>query len=129
MTPAVESIAPTYRADRTADVVIEFIQSVHTGPLVVTAEDMHWTDAASAHLLGRIAEATRTNPWLLMSVRREEEGGFDTELGDRVAVGPLSDDVVRQLTIAATEATPLRPHEIDLVVSRGRRAARCSSAS
>ncbi len=53
---------------------------------------MHWTDAASAHLLGRIAEATRTNPWLLISVRREEDGGFDTELGDRVTVGPLSDE-------------------------------------
>ena len=78
-TPEVDSIAPMYRADRTADVVIELLQSVHPGPLVVTAEDMHWTDAASAHLLGRIAEATRTNPWLLIAVRREEDGGFDTE--------------------------------------------------
>jgi class 3 adenylate cyclase/tetratricopeptide (TPR) repeat protein len=117
-TPEVDSIAPMYRADRTADVVIEFLHSVHPGPLIVTAEDMHWTDTASAHLLGRIAEATRTNPWLLIAVRREEDGGFDTELGDRLAIGPLSDETVRQLTIEATEAAPLRPHEIDLVVSR-----------
>ena len=79
---------------------------------------MHWTDIASAHLLGRLAEATAANPWLLISVRREEDGGFDTELGTRIPVGPLSDEAVRQLTIEATEAAPLRPHEIDLVVSR-----------
>jgi len=117
-TPEAESIAPRFRADRTADVVIALTEAIHAGPLVISAEDMHWADAASAHLLGRIAEATGSHPWLLISVRRDEEGGFDTELGPRISVGPLSDDVVRQLTIEATEAAPLRPHEIDLVVSR-----------
>lgn len=118
MTPQVESIAPRFRADRTADVVIELTEAVHTGPLVIAAGDMHWADAASAHLLSRIAEATRSHPWLLISVRRDQEGGFDTEIGPRISIGPLSDEVVRRLTIEATAAAPLRPHEIDLVVSR-----------
>ena len=33
-------------------------------------------------------------------------------------IEPLSDDLVRQLAISATESAPLRPHEIDLVVTR-----------
>lgn len=113
-----DAIAPRFRPDRTADVVLELIEIVHDGPLVIVAEDMHWADDASAHLLGRIAEATKSRPWLLISIRRDDMSGFVTEVGEQLAIGPLSDDTVRELTIEATEAAPLRPHEIDIVVSR-----------
>jgi class 3 adenylate cyclase/tetratricopeptide (TPR) repeat protein len=118
--PTVESdsIAPRFRPDRTADVVLELTEAVHDGPLVFVAEDMHWADDASAHLLGRIVDSTKLRPWLLISVRRDDDGGFVTEVGDQIPIGPLPDDTVRALTIDATEAAPLRPHEIDLVVGR-----------
>ena len=112
------AIAPQYRPDRTADVVLELIRVLHQGPLVFVAEDMHWADDASAHLLGRIAEATSSEAWLLISVRRDDQGGFSTAVGEQIAIGPLSDDTVRELTIEATDAAPLRPHEIDVVVAR-----------
>ncbi len=117
-TPEVDAIGPEYRADRTADAVLELASAVHEDPLVVIAEDMHWADDASAHLLGRIADATRARPWLLIVARRDEDGGFTPESGDRISVEPLPEDAVRALTIDATEAAPLRPHEIDLVVER-----------
>ena len=117
-TPEVDAIGPQYRPDRTADAVLELMEAVHDGPLVVVAEDMHWADDASAHLLGRIADATTSHPWLLIVARRDDEGGFAPESGDRIPVEPLPDDAVRALTINATEAAPLRPHEIDLVVER-----------
>ena len=113
-----DAIAPRFRPDRTADVVLELIEAIHDEPLVFVAEDMHWADDASAHLLGRIAEATASHPWLLITVRRDDAGGFITEVGEQLAIGPLSDDTVRELTIEATEAAPLRPHEIDMVVAR-----------
>ena len=113
-----DAIAPRFRPDRTADVVLELIEAVHDGPLIFVAEDMHWADDASAHMLGRIADAAASHPWLLISVRRDDSGGFITEVGEQLAIGPLSDDTVRALTIEATEAAPLRPHEIDVVVSR-----------
>ena len=112
------AISPRYRPDRTADVVLELIGAVHDGPLVFVAEDMHWADDASAHLLGRIADATSSESWLLISVRRDDAGGFSTEAGEQLVIGPLSDDIVRELTIEATDAAPLRPHEIDVVVAR-----------
>ena len=117
-TPESDAIAPRFRADRTADVVLDVICALHDGPLVFVAEDMHWADDASAHLLGRVAAMTGSRPWLLVSARRDDDGGFQTDLGVRIPVGPLPDDTIRALTIDATAAAPLRPHEIDLVVSR-----------
>lgn len=113
-----EMIVPRFRPDRTADVVLELIEAVHDGPLVFVAEDMHWADDASAHLLGRIADATASHPWLLIVARRDEDGGFATDVGETVPIGPLPDNIVRALAIDATEAAPLRPHEVDLVVTR-----------
>ncbi|MGA9278900.1 adenylate/guanylate cyclase domain-containing protein [Ilumatobacter sp.] len=112
------AIAPRFRADRTADVVLDVIGTLHDGPLVFVAEDMHWADDASAHLLERIAATTDSRPWLLICVRRDDEGGFRTERGIHLPVEPLPDDTIRAVTIEATEAAPLRPHEIDLVVKR-----------
>ncbi len=117
-TAEVDAIGPQYRPDRTADAVLELMDAVHDGPLVLIAEDMHWADDSSAHLLGRVADATRTRPWLLIVARRDEDGGFTPESGDRMSIDPLPDGTVRALTIDATEAAPLRPHEIDLVVQR-----------
>ena len=113
-----DSISAQFRADRTADVVLELIAAIHDEPLVFVAEDMQWADDASAHLLGRIAVTAQSRPWLLISVRRDDDGGFATEVGEHLPIEPLPDDVVQALAISATEAAPLRPHEIDLVVTR-----------
>jgi class 3 adenylate cyclase/tetratricopeptide (TPR) repeat protein len=113
-----DSISAQFRADRTADVVLELIAAIHDEPLVFVAEDMQWADDASAHLLGRIASVAASRPWLLISLRRDSDGGFVTALGEHLTIDPLPDDVVRALAISATEAAPLRPHEIDVVVAR-----------
>ncbi len=117
-TPEVDAIEPRFRARRVADVTLELIAAVDSGPMVIVAEDMHWADDASAFLLGRIAESTRTRPWLLISARRDEPGGFVTGIGSVIPIGPLPDVVIQQLAVGATEAAPLRPHEIDLVTER-----------
>jgi class 3 adenylate cyclase/predicted ATPase len=117
-TPESDAVAAEARADRTADVVLELLEAVHAEPLVFIADDMQWADDASAHLLGRVGVATESRPWLLVVLRRDEAGGLDVETAERITIDPLSDDEVRELAIAATEATPLRPHELDLVVAR-----------
>jgi class 3 adenylate cyclase/tetratricopeptide (TPR) repeat protein len=113
-----DSISAQFRADRTADVVLELIAALHDEPLVFVAEDMQWADDASAHLLARVAGAAGSHPWLLIILRRDDGGGFVPEVGEQIPIEPLPDDVVRALTISATEAAPLRPHEIDTVVTR-----------
>jgi hypothetical protein len=75
------------------------------------------------------ASATDSHPWLLVVCAATTKAGWSRRWVSGSPIEPLSDDIVRELAISATEATPLRPHEIDLVVTRAATAARCSSAS
>ncbi len=117
-TPETMTITDRHRPDRTADVIIELLRSGAPGPLVMVMEDAQWVDESTSHVLQRLASATAVQPWLLIVTRRDTDGGFTPGEGQRIELGPLPDDTVRALTHVATEATPLRPHEIDAIVSR-----------
>ena len=117
-TAEASTIGSQHRADRIADLVIRALQYAHPGPLVIVAEDAHWLDVSSVHLLGRLERVTDDHPWLLVVVRRESLDGFLPATGAEVAVAPLDDASMRALLIAATEAAPLRPHETDTIVRR-----------
>jgi tetratricopeptide (TPR) repeat protein len=113
-----DRIDPQFRADRTADLVIDVIGRMVPGPLVVVVEEAHWADGASVALLNRLAFATEGRPWAVVVVRRGETGGFAPASGVRVDLQPLPPDVIERLVHAATEATPLRPHEVAAIVER-----------
>jgi tetratricopeptide (TPR) repeat protein len=76
-------------------------------------------DEASTHLLGRLVAATTDKPWLLVATRRGAETGFDPTIGRRLELSPLGPDQAKELVDAATTATPLRPHDVEAIVSRG----------
>jgi class 3 adenylate cyclase/tetratricopeptide (TPR) repeat protein len=127
--PEVQAILPRYRPDRTADVVIDVLAAARPGPLVVVVEDAHWVDDASARLVDRLVRETTQRPWTIVVVRRDEPGGLDpTEAAEGDAVlaeeiapvelGPLDGQATRRLTLAITDAAPLRPHEVDQIVAR-----------
>ena len=117
-TPEADRIDPQYRADRAADVVIDLLARLVPGPVVLVVEEAHWADGASAALLGRVAFATAGRPWAVLVVRRGDTGGFAPDSGVRVVLGPLPPEVIERLVHAATEATPLRPHEVAAIVAR-----------
>jgi class 3 adenylate cyclase/tetratricopeptide (TPR) repeat protein len=119
--PTAESkaIEPRFRRDRLADVFIRLLTDLDADRLVITAEDAHWMDEASAHLLAKLAEATAEHPWLLVATRRGTDTGFDPPIGRRLELNPLEPEQARELIIAATTATPLRPHDVDVIVARG----------
>jgi class 3 adenylate cyclase/tetratricopeptide (TPR) repeat protein len=117
-TPEADAIDPQYRPDRLADVLVQLVGTMLPGRLVLIAEEAHWADMASTHLLERIAAAAVARPWAVVSVRRGREGGFLPSSGVSVTLGPLPDDVVERLVIEATEAAPLRPHEVRAIVER-----------
>jgi tetratricopeptide (TPR) repeat protein len=117
-TPEADRIDPQYRGDRAADVVVELLARLVPGPVVLVVEEAHWADGASAALLARVAFATAGRPWAVLVVRRGDAGGFTPESGVRVVLGPLPAEVVERLVHAATEAAPLRPHEVAAIVER-----------
>jgi len=117
--PEVQAIQPQYRPDRTADVVIDVLDAVHPGAIVLVVEDAHWADDPSGHLVRRLAQAARRRPWVVVTTRRDEVGGAELgEIATHVRVEPMPPDEIRRLTILATEAAPLRPHEVDQIVER-----------
>ncbi|NNC91957.1 MAG: AAA family ATPase, partial [Acidimicrobiia bacterium] len=116
-TPEADAIEPKFLPDRTADVLIDIFERVIPGPVLFEAEDGHWMDEASVHILERIVQATADRPWLAITTRRDDTGGFDAR-GVEIRLGPLLENEARELIIKATEAAPLRPHELAAIVER-----------
>ncbi len=110
-------IDPRFRPDRIADVVIDLLSKINTGPFAALAEDGHWMDESSIALLRRLGQAAETRPWTVIFTARRERTQFDP-LGDEVVLRPLSDDAVRSIALQATAAAPLRPHVLAAVVAR-----------
>ena len=116
--PEVDAILPQYRPNRAGDVIVQILDATYRGPLVITVEDAHWADDASQQLLTRLAAESELHPWSVIVIRRQEHGGFDPAASTRIELEPLPADVIRDLAVAATDAAPLRPHELELVVER-----------
>lgn len=113
------SLLPEYRPDRTADVVIDLLSGCFPGGFVMVVEDAHWADDPSTHLIGRLARETAMRPWAVIVVRRDEAGGVELEQpAMHLEVDLLAPEAIRAITIATTEAAPLRPHELDQIVER-----------
>ncbi len=117
-TPQTTDLDPRFRPDRTAETIAELLDATVTGPLVIAFDDAHYSDDATAGLMGRLERATATRPWLLLSTRRDADDGYLPGGGVRVELKPLRDDAVRELVHHGTAAAPLRPHEVDAVVAR-----------
>lgn len=117
-TEATRDLAPEFRPDRTADAVVRLLVAAADGPVVVALDDAHYADDATAALISRLEDATDQRPWLVLAGRRDEDVGYSPTIGERIRIGPLPDETVRRLAEAGTAAAPLRPHEIDALVSR-----------
>lgn len=105
-----------FRPAVTADSLIGLLSGGFKRPVAIVAEDAQWLDEASLSLLERIGVAARSRPWtVLITARRQEDF---TPLGDEVVLSPLDEAAVRAITVESTRATPLRPHELDAVVTQ-----------
>ena len=121
-TAEVDEIEPRFRRDRMAEAIIRLIEDRVSGPLVVVVEDAHWVDEASAHLLASLVAAAEApeapRPWLVIAIRRRSESGFLPPAAPGLVLEPLTPAEAEELVCAATEATPLRPHDLTAIVSR-----------
>jgi class 3 adenylate cyclase/tetratricopeptide (TPR) repeat protein len=117
-TAEVDAILSRYRPERTADVVVDLLQRRLAGPVVFVIEDAHWADDSSANLIERLAAETRSRPWLVVVIRRDDPGGVVIEDATQLTIAPLERDAVHQLAVAITDSAPLRPHEIEQIVER-----------
>lgn len=117
-TPEVAEIEPRFRQERLNAVLVDMIGRIHSGPLLVVADDAHWMDEASVALLEAVSAATSERPWAVIALRRGDEGGFGTGDVERLEIGPLDEGAVEKLVIEATKATPLHPKDVEAIVAR-----------
>ena len=112
------AIDPQYRPEVVARLLLDLVGRTIPGPLVLIAEEAHWADRASAALLERIALACDGRDWVVIAVRRDTSGGFEPLGGERIDLGPLQPHAIERLILAATEAVPMLPHQVQSIVER-----------
>ena len=116
--PEVAAIEPRFRPERTADTIVQLLAASRPGPLIFVMDDAQWADEASGQLLERLARECAARPWLLLFARRGDEGVALPPGAEKIELQPLTAAASAALLTAATEAAPLRPHEISKVVGR-----------
>ena len=122
MTPTVERIGAENRAQKVREVVGDLLQAVLDGPSVIVVDDAQWLDEASDELFGNLGIRARERPWLMIASHRVDTTCFATadRRAERITLGELTADDMRELTVAAVGAgLGSSPEEIDDLVARG----------
>ncbi|MDQ1466732.1 MAG: hypothetical protein QOH10_1147 [Actinomycetota bacterium] len=115
-TDATRDLAPQFRRRRVAEVTAQFLRALLPGPRVVVFDDVQWSDDVSWEVIERLAAGIFESPWLLVCTRRE--GTSELEHSAVLNLAPLEPaDAVTALR-RATEAEPLRPFELEALVTR-----------
>jgi class 3 adenylate cyclase len=93
-TPESESLDDAFRAERSAEVISEFLMALTTGPGCLVLDDAQWVDPASTAVLTELIE--RDSRHAVLIVRRTDPGG----------VGPLGEELMLSRLLPA-DARPL----------------------
>ena len=110
-----------FRRERIEEITGELLAALLPRPALVTVEDAHWMDEASADLLRRLALNIEQGPWLVMVTRRPAPGGFRGDDLDNVStlvLEPLDPGEAEEAFAAAVEDDPLPPHRVRELVQR-----------
>ncbi len=117
-TEVTRDLDPQFRPQRIADTVVRLLAGRFDTPLVLVLDDVHYADGATVTLLERIEREVTDRPWLVVLTRRPNSTGFTPMTSTSLVLEPLDPQACRSLVIAGTAATPLRPHEVEVVVAR-----------
>ena len=120
-TPEVEQLAEEFRQPKLHEVMGRFLTATMEGETLLHVEDAHLMDTASSDLFAALAKDIDRLPWLVtLTTRSADEGTVlsDADHVQIVSLGPLARQDIVQLVEAATEETPLLPHDVSLVADR-----------
>jgi class 3 adenylate cyclase/tetratricopeptide (TPR) repeat protein len=119
--PAVDQLAPEFRAARLHEVVLRFMRRQLPSWALIEIADAHMMDHASAELVQALARELPLLPWLAVISRRDRRTGYVASDGEhvlRLELQPLGPEEALALAEAATEAAPLPPHLVQLAAER-----------
>jgi class 3 adenylate cyclase/tetratricopeptide (TPR) repeat protein len=116
-THASKDIQPNFRGERRAAILVALLEAIHGRELIFAIDDAQWADEASSELL-RALERACVDRWPMIIVRRDQSGGFEPQTARTLHLAPLDADAMRALIDIATEAAPLRSHDVAEVIRR-----------
>jgi class 3 adenylate cyclase/tetratricopeptide (TPR) repeat protein len=119
--PDVEQLGQEFRRAKLNEVVTKLLSSILSGATLIAIEDAHWMDEASGDLLLQLCREVGGRAWLIGVTRRNEASGFAAPAGAATVslhLDTLAEEKVVELLIAATEDSPLRPHEMSILARR-----------
>jgi class 3 adenylate cyclase/tetratricopeptide (TPR) repeat protein len=117
----VDQLGQEFRRTKLNEVVTKLLSSILGGATLIAIEDTHWMDEASGDLLLQLCREVTGRPWLIGVTRRNEASGFAAPAGAATVslhLDMLAEEKVIELLIAATEDSPLRPHEMSILARR-----------
>jgi class 3 adenylate cyclase/tetratricopeptide (TPR) repeat protein len=114
------ALEPRFRKRRVEETSAAFVAAMLRAPTLIVIEDAHWMDEASADILRHVQTGIASGPWLVCLTRNDDEGGFHASGPQSrvLTLEPLADTDATELVRRATEAQPLRPHEVALLIAR-----------
>ncbi|MGA7272832.1 MAG: adenylate/guanylate cyclase domain-containing protein [Acidimicrobiia bacterium] len=119
--PEVLALESQFRPNRILGATAELLRATVDSPTLMVVENVHWMDEASSDLLAGLTSMMDGEPWMILTTRRPGTEGFtapDTPTVRRIELAALSDEEATRLILGATEASPLRPGEVETVVER-----------
>ncbi len=128
MTPEVDELEDEFRRPRLAEVTGELLDAT-VGRGLISIEDVHWMDEASADVMSHLASRAEQSGWLICVSRRDDGTGWEPR-EPVVSIRPdrLSVEHAGQLIDSVTADRPLLPHA-RAALAGDRAATRCFSAS
>lgn len=120
MTPEVAALADEFRRTRLERAVTELLAVLLPGPTVITVDDVHVIDDASADLLNLLLVDASERPWLI--VLTQADGGSFTPSAEarvsQIVLRPLPAEHASALLAWQTETAPLLPHLAAAIAER-----------
>jgi class 3 adenylate cyclase/tetratricopeptide (TPR) repeat protein len=119
-TSAIAALEPRFRKQQVEETSTAFVGAMLRTPTVVVVDDAHWMDEASTDILRQVERGVAAGPWLVCVTRNDDDTGFHASAPDSrmLRLGPLPEAAAAELVRQATEASPLHPHEIALLINR-----------
>jgi class 3 adenylate cyclase/tetratricopeptide (TPR) repeat protein len=114
-TPEVEDLEPEFRKSRLEWVTGELLTRVLPSPTLLIIEDVHWMDEPSVDLLRLLVSLVPERAWTICLTRRDQPTGFIAGEDPKILTlrpAPLSAEEATSLVTAASEDSPLSPHDV-----------------
>ncbi len=110
-------IEPQFLPDRTADALVDLFEAILDSVAVLAFDDGHWLDDATVALVRKLAGVAEDRSWLVVTAARTEGAEFEP-IGMELALEPLKRKDAKAIVVKTTQNAPLRPDEVDHLVTR-----------